>query len=97
MNRNNLAEPFEPHVREPVKGGAGGDFIHDPVFDFDRMRQMREDAGMSRRELGERLGVSTQSVATWETGQVCPSFSSVARVCEILEVEMGALVAWKKT
>ena len=33
-----------------------------------QLRQLREAAGLTQRELGNRIGVSGQAVAQWETG-----------------------------
>jgi putative transcriptional regulator len=37
------------------------------------VRELRETAGLSQRELGERLGVSRQTVNSIETGRYDPS------------------------
>ena len=39
----------------------------------DRLKNLRADKRFSQKELADRLGVSQQTVASWETGRTEPS------------------------
>ncbi|MHC4788263.1 MAG: helix-turn-helix domain-containing protein [Planctomycetota bacterium] len=44
----------------------------------DEIRAIREGAGMSQREVAEKLGVSANTVSNWETGRTVPRRASAA-------------------
>ena len=46
------------------------------LFKPENLRTRREEWGMPRTELGERLGVSAGIIASWETGKGTPSIES---------------------
>ncbi len=90
-NRKTLAELMEadrgeidarlgrverPAARAPsAKGGLSGDEI----------RQMREQAGLSQRELAENLGVSANTISNWETGRTIPRRGSMEKLLSMKE------------
>ncbi|MDR0581013.1 MAG: helix-turn-helix transcriptional regulator [Holosporaceae bacterium] len=47
-----------------------------------RLRMTRALAGLSRQELYEKMGISTSTIDTWESGRVELNEKSTARVCE---------------
>jgi transcriptional regulator with XRE-family HTH domain len=47
-----------------------------------RLRMTRALAGLSRQELYEKMGISTSTIDTWESGRVELNEKSAARVCE---------------
>lgn len=51
----------------------------------DEVRRIREEAGLSQRELADRIGVSVNSVSNWETGRTSPRRSSVRKLLELPE------------
>lgn len=57
-----------------------------------RLRNIREERGVSQEALAERLKVSRQTVSKWETGQVRPSADNLARLSQALGVPVDALV-----
>lgn len=50
------------------------------------IQQLREAKGLTQEALAEKIGVSQQSVAKWESGQALPR----SKVVSILERELGA-------
>lgn len=46
------------------------------------MRQARVSAGLTQRELAERLGTHQPVIARWESGATRPDFDSVVRAVE---------------
>jgi transcriptional regulator with XRE-family HTH domain len=47
-----------------------------------RLRMTRALAGFSRQELYEKVGISTSTIDTWESGRVELNEKSAARICE---------------
>lgn len=63
---------------------------------MNKIKQMREDRGMSQRDLAERIGMSQAAVAFWEMGHVKPCLSSVGKLAAAFGVsleEMAKLVS----
>lgn len=53
---------------------------------------MRKRAGMSQRELGERVGYSQQGVASWEIGRAEPSIQMLKRLAGIFGCTVDELI-----
>lgn len=51
-----------------------------------RLRQVREKRGFSVEQLAGRVGVSTQSLSSWQSGKTWPSAKHLEIICEVLEV-----------
>jgi XRE family transcriptional regulator, aerobic/anaerobic benzoate catabolism transcriptional regulator len=58
-----------------------------------RIRSLREERGWSRRELGERSGLSERFLATVESGRGNPSLVSLAEIAAALETSPASLLA----
>lgn len=57
-----------------------------------QLRKLREAAGLTQRELGNRIGVSGQAVAQWETGVKRPSVENLLKLADILECTVDAIL-----
>ncbi len=51
-----------------------------------RVRELRADHGWSQSELGERLGVSRQSINAIEAGRYDPSLPLAFRIAAVFEL-----------
>ena len=51
-----------------------------------RVRELRADRGWSQSELGERLGVSRQSINAIEAGRYDPSLPLAFRIAEVFDL-----------
>lgn len=49
----------------------------------DRIRALRQQAGLSQQALGQQLGVSAVAVGKWERGQTQPDIHALARMADI--------------
>lgn len=80
-------------MREEREGfGQGGD-VADPTDGLGgRLRQAREDAGISLRELARRIGMSASLISQIETNKVQPSVSTLYAIVSELGVSMDAVV-----
>ena len=61
-----------------------------------RIIRARKIAGVSQRELAERLQVSPSMVSQWERGIRKPKNSTMLRIAEALGVDVQELIATKK-
>ena len=57
-----------------------------------QLRQLREAAGLTQRELGNRIGVSGQAVAQWATGVKRPSVENLTKLADVLETSTDAIL-----
>jgi transcriptional regulator with XRE-family HTH domain len=55
-----------------------------------RLKELREQAGLTQRQLGEQAGVSERAVAQWERGVREPVWSNVIALCQALGVSCEA-------
>lgn len=49
-----------------------------------KLRQFREDAGLTQKDLGEAVGMLPQAIARLESGKT-PSWESAVKIAEALE------------
>ena len=57
-----------------------------------QLRKLRKAAGLTQRELGNRIGVSPQAVTQWETGIKCPSVSNLTKLADVLGTTTDAIL-----
>ena len=57
-----------------------------------KIKFFREVAGISQRDLANRLGISQASVAQWETGKTMPTLANLIQIAETLHVSINDLV-----
>jgi len=55
------------------------------------VRQLREEAAMSQKELAERVGMSPSWVSRIESGQYDPSWGNMRRIAQGLGVSLETL------
>src|SRR5262245_18780895 len=64
----------------------------DPARFGGRLRELREERGLSRSELGELAGLAGRSVEGLEQGRVMPGWATVLALCEALGVDPRAFM-----
>lgn len=57
----------------------------------ERIKFARKEAGLTQRELGERLGITYQTVAQWENNLRNPKFDTLRRIAEALDIAIDYL------
>lgn len=57
-----------------------------------RLKSLRQQAGLSQRALAEKLFVSQQAVARWETDKATPNPEMLAKIAEILNISVDELL-----
>jgi putative transcriptional regulator len=58
---------------------------------MNRLRELRAERGWSQGDLGERLGVSRQSVNAIETGKYDPSLPLAFRIAQVFGQPIEAI------
>lgn len=61
-----------------------------------RIKELREDMGLARVQLADRLGVSVVAVRKWELGMAKPSADKLPALADLLHCSIDALYgrAW---
>lgn len=57
----------------------------------ERIKAIRKDRGLTQKELGDRLGLSSQSVAQWENNLRKPKFETTLKIANALGVDASVL------
>lgn len=60
-------------------------------FSPEKLRELRERAGLSRRALGDLIFVSQLTISTYEQGRNVPSTRALARLAVALQVAIDDL------
>jgi transcriptional regulator with XRE-family HTH domain len=50
----------------------------------EKIRQARENAGLTQKQLAEALGLDQSAVSNWETGKSEPVINNLRRLADIL-------------
>lgn len=59
-----------------------------------RIKQLRQESGLSQEALGEVIGVSKYSVYTYEKGKNYPEVKSFFALAEYFKVSLDYLAGW---
>lgn len=59
---------------------------------YDRIKSLREDAGMSQAELARRLDVTRSSVNAWEMGLSTPTTQYIVEISKLFHVSSDYLL-----
>jgi transcriptional regulator with XRE-family HTH domain len=58
----------------------------------EKISQVRKSKRFSQEYVGEKLGISRQSVSLWETNQTTPSMDNLIQLSKLFEIELNDLV-----
>jgi transcriptional regulator with XRE-family HTH domain len=61
-----------------------------PEWFAGRLRELREQAGVTQQQLADRAGLTREGVAQLETGRREPAWRTVLALCQALEVSCEA-------
>jgi len=62
----------------------------------ERLKMLREKAGLSVHELANETGIPFQTLFKWESGDRCPVNEQILLVAEALKIKVARLVEDKK-
>ncbi len=57
-----------------------------------RLRFLRERAGLSQTELGERAGIPQNNISNWELGLSYPQYEGIRKLCKGLDCSADELL-----
>lgn len=57
-----------------------------------KIRDARKKAGLTQKELGERLGISYQTIAQWENNLRNPKFTTLQKIADALHVDVSVFL-----
>ena len=65
---------------------------------MNRLREFRESAGLSQKELADKIGATQQNISYLETGHRDGKLSTWRKICDVLNVNMSELLPklWEK-
>jgi len=61
-----------------------------------KLKEFREKKGLSQLSLGNILGISKQTVSSYETGSREPNIEMLAKLAIVLEVTIDELIEFRK-
>lgn len=61
-----------------------------------QLKALRENAGLSQRELAAKLGVAPSTIGMWESGQREPDFGTLLQLAEFFNVSVDCLIGANK-
>lgn len=62
-------------------------------MDFkDKLQRIRKDLRLSQEDLAEKLDISRQAIAKWETGQAYPEIDNLIRLSNLFQITIDRLI-----
>ena len=58
----------------------------------EKLLNLRKEKGLSQEELGEKLGVTRQTVSKWELGSTSPKLDDLTKISELFNISIDELV-----
>ena len=55
------------------------------------IKNLRKAAGLTQKQLGEKLGISFQSIAQWETGKRIPKIETLRKIANALNCDISEI------
>lgn len=55
------------------------------------IKTLRENRGLTQKELADAINVSRPAVAQWETGKQQPRFQRISDIARVLQCDEGAI------
>lgn len=60
-----------------------------------RVKYLREERGLTLKEMGYRIDKDPQSISRLETGKINPSYLYLLDICKGLDIEIAELLSHK--
>lgn len=59
-----------------------------------KIKELREDAGLTQKELAERIGNMQRNISNWENGSSEPDCETILRLCDFFDVSVDELFGY---
>ncbi|MDE7083877.1 MAG: helix-turn-helix domain-containing protein [Clostridia bacterium] len=56
-----------------------------------RLKDIRNEVGLSREEVAERLGVAVSTYGNWEQGRRTPGITEIYKLLDVFEIDANEL------
>lgn len=56
-----------------------------------KLKKLREERGLSQKEIAKKIGVSRETISAYETGRAKPSLDVALKLAKILKVSVEEL------
>ncbi|MBR1382504.1 MAG: response regulator [Ruminococcus sp.] len=94
VSTEKMRDAFE-HLRYPVSKitdeAIEAEYSGDNVIGA-KIRKAREESGISREELSEKLGVAVPTISRWENGKRLPDVITFLKLAQLFAVDPGDLM-----
>ena len=60
-----------------------------------RLKELREEQGLSQQKLGDTLFVTRVTISAWETNKQEPNIETLKKLCDIFEVSTDYLTGYR--
>lgn len=57
----------------------------------EKIRILREQIGITQKQLAQAIGVDASAVSFWESGKTQPTVANLVRIAEVLKCKPGDL------
>lgn len=61
-------------------------------MNYNNLKLLRKQHGLTQEAVAEKLGVSRQAVAKWERGECLPDIDNVIAIADMYEISVDSLV-----
>lgn len=58
---------------------------------MNRLRELRENAGLSQCSLAARLGLTPPTINRWERGRACPRLQNIKKLADLYGVSVRTI------
>ena len=59
-----------------------------------KLRQYRNQMGLTQQELADQVGVSFRTIQSWERDETYPNASHLFKLCQIFKTDPNTLIGW---
>ena len=66
--------------------------MNEVKFDGEKLFEIRRNKKISQGKLAEKIGVSRQTIYSWESNQNAPDLEKINKICKVLEIDISELV-----
>ena len=61
-------------------------------MEITRLKELREERGLSQAQLAKEIGVNHRSISNWEVGAREPDIKNIKKLCKFFGITAGYLI-----